>query len=153
MIYFHGNAEDIGLAMELLSFVKDMMKVHVLAMEYPGYGVYEGEPDADQIGLDAQNVFDYLTIVQGLREDQIILFGRSIGSGPASIVASKRMPCAMLLMSPFMSIRDIIREQAGNMLQYVVNDRFRNIDLMSSVRCPAFFVHGQRDALIPFQHS
>ena len=47
MIYFHGNAEDIGLAMELLSFVKDMMKVHVLAMEYPGYGVYEGEPDAN----------------------------------------------------------------------------------------------------------
>ena len=47
MIYFHGNAEDIGLAMELLSFVKDMMKVHVLAMEYPGYGVYDGEPDAN----------------------------------------------------------------------------------------------------------
>lgn len=116
MIYFHGNAEDIGLAMELLSFIKDMMKVHVLAMEYPGYGVYEGEPDANQIGLDAQNVFDFLTRVQGLKEDQIILFGRSIGSGPASIVASERTPCALLLMSPFMSIRDIIREQAGNLL-------------------------------------
>lgn len=47
MIYFHGNAEDVGLAMELLAFVKDMLKVHVLAMEYPGYGVYEGEPNAD----------------------------------------------------------------------------------------------------------
>ena len=47
LIYFHGNAEDVGLAMELLAFVKDMLKVHVLAMEYPGYGVYEGEPDAD----------------------------------------------------------------------------------------------------------
>ena len=47
MIYFHGNAEDVGLAMELLAFVKDMLKVHVLAMEYPGYGVYDGEPDAD----------------------------------------------------------------------------------------------------------
>ena len=47
LIYFHGNAEDVGLAMELLAFVKDMLKVHVLAMEYPGYGVYDGEPDAD----------------------------------------------------------------------------------------------------------
>jgi len=63
LIYFHGNAEDIGLAMELLVFLKDMLKVHVLAMEYPGYGVYEGEPNANQIALDAQNVFDYLTIV------------------------------------------------------------------------------------------
>ena len=49
--------------MELLAFVKDMLKVHVLAMEYPGYGVYEGDPDADQIALDAQNLYDYLTIV------------------------------------------------------------------------------------------
>ena len=27
LIYFHGNAEDVGLAMELLAFVKDMLKV------------------------------------------------------------------------------------------------------------------------------
>ena len=52
-----------------------------------------------------------------------------------------------------MSIRDIIREQAGNLLQYIVNDRFRNIDVMHKVKCPAFFVHGQRDGLISFQHS
>ena len=35
------------------SFLLYMTQVHVLAMEYPGYGVYEGEPDADQIALDA----------------------------------------------------------------------------------------------------
>lgn len=116
LIYFHGNAEDVGLAMELLAFVKDMLKVHVLAMEYPGYGVYEGDPDANQIALDAQNVYDYLTLVQRIPHDSIILFGRSIGSGPASLIASLRQPCALLLMSPFMSIRDIVREKAGNML-------------------------------------
>jgi len=47
LIYFHGNAEDVGLSMELLIFVRDMLKVHVLAMEYPGYGIYDGNPDAD----------------------------------------------------------------------------------------------------------
>jgi hypothetical protein len=35
--------------------------MHVLAMEYPGYGIYEGNAEADQIALDAQNVYDYLT--------------------------------------------------------------------------------------------
>ena len=99
-------------------------------MEYPGYGVYEGDPDADQIALDAQNIYDYLTIVQKIPHESIILFGRSIGSGPASLLASLRTPCALLLMSPFMSIRDIVREKAGNMLQYLINDRFRNIDVM-----------------------
>lgn len=122
-------------------------------MEYPGYGVYDGEPDADQIALDAQNVYDYLTIVQRVPDSSIILFGRSIGSGPASLLASLREPCALLLMSPFMSIRDIVREKAGSALQYLINDRFRNIDVMTQVNCPTFFVHGQRDQLISFAHS
>ena len=96
--------------------ISNHCNINVLGMEYPGYGVYEGEPDADQIALDAQNVYDYLTIVQGLPHSSILLFGRSIGSGPASLLASLREPSALLLMSPFMSIRDIVREKAGNTL-------------------------------------
>jgi fermentation-respiration switch protein FrsA (DUF1100 family) len=38
-------------------------------------------------------------------------------------------------------------------LQYLISDRFRNIDQMPNVRCPTFFVHGQRDQLIGFNHS
>jgi hypothetical protein len=41
LIFFHGNAEDVGLAMDLLVFIRDMLQVHVMAMEYPGYGVYQ----------------------------------------------------------------------------------------------------------------
>jgi len=110
LIYFHGNAEDVGLATDLLSFVMEKMKIHVLAMEYPGYGVYHGDPTPRQIALDAQNLYDYLTIVQGIPESSIILFGRSIGSGPASLVASQKNPASLLLMSPFKSIRDIVKE-------------------------------------------
>ena len=60
----------------------------MLAMEYPGYGIYAGESNAKQIALDATNVYDYLTLVLGVPESSIILFGRSIGSGPATLVAS-----------------------------------------------------------------
>jgi hypothetical protein len=42
LMYFHGNAEDVGLASELLDYIRSLLKVHVLAMEYPGYGIYEG---------------------------------------------------------------------------------------------------------------
>jgi hypothetical protein len=41
VIYFHGNAEDIGLAFEMLTLFGDIMKMHVLAVEYPGYGLYK----------------------------------------------------------------------------------------------------------------
>ena len=51
------------ILLDILTVNFYVVQVHVLAMEYPGYGVYDGEPNADQIALDAQNVYDYLTIV------------------------------------------------------------------------------------------
>lgn len=87
-------------------------------------------------------MFDYLTIVIGVKESDILLFGRSIGTGPATVVAATRKPGGLVLMSAFKSIRDIVREQAGSLLQYVMSDRFRNIDLISEVTCPTFLVHG-----------
>jgi abhydrolase domain-containing protein 17 len=142
LIYFHGNAEDIGLATELLDYVRSLLRVHVLAVEYPGYGIYDGTPDAAQIQIDADYVYFYLTQVQKIPQSSIILFGRSIGTGPASYLASRNEPCALLLMSPFTSIRDIVKEAAGKYLSYAICDRFRNIDVINSVKCPTFIVHG-----------
>ena len=59
-----------------------------MAVEYPGYGIYDGSPDAYQVEKDSILVYDYLTLMQGIKEEQIILFGRSIGTGPASFIAS-----------------------------------------------------------------
>ena len=40
MIYFHANAEDIVLAHELLDYIRTLLRVHIIAVEYPGYGLY-----------------------------------------------------------------------------------------------------------------
>ena len=40
LIYFHANAEDIGIAYNLLSNIRTLLRVNVLAMEYPGYSFY-----------------------------------------------------------------------------------------------------------------
>lgn len=65
------------------------MKMHVLAIEYPGYGLYKTSvPNENQMKEDAEILFDYLTKHAGVKEKDIILFGRSIGSGPATYLAS-----------------------------------------------------------------
>jgi fermentation-respiration switch protein FrsA (DUF1100 family) len=56
-------------------------------------------------------------------------------------------------MSPFKSIKDVARDLVGWVLSLAIADRFRNIDLIKDVKCPVFIVHGQKDKLIPFQHS
>lgn len=153
LLYFHGNAEDIGQSFRMLDFLGATLRVHVIAVEYPGYGVYPGEPSSQRVTDDACNVFDFLTDTVGLSPHDILLFGRSIGSGPATYLASYRAPCALILMSAYTSIRAVARHFAGWLSQYLVADNFRNIDLITRVRCPTFIVHGLQDTVIPYTES
>lgn len=69
---------------------------------------------------DAEYVYDYLNQVLGIEEKNILIFGRSMGSGAATHIASVRNPCSLLLMSSFKSIRSIAADQAGNMLKFLI---------------------------------
>ena len=153
LIYFHGNAEDVGLAYELMDHMRTTLMVHVLGVEYPGYGIYPGNPSAEAILFDIDNIYTYITQYLNWNSRDTILFGRSIGSGPASWIAANRNPGALLLMSAYTSIRAVVRNVAGRVAQYLVKERFRNIDQMSKVTCPTFIVHGQNDKLIPYSNS
>jgi fermentation-respiration switch protein FrsA (DUF1100 family) len=88
----------------------------------------------------------------GISSKDIVICGRSIGSGPAVYLSAYRNPGAMILISPFKSIRDTATSILG-MLKFIVADRFRNIDLIPEVTCPLLLIHGQKDDLIPFTHS
>lgn len=69
MLYFHGNAEDIGLAFDLLYLFGQRMEMHVLAIEYPGYGLYKtSKSSEDQIKQDCVIIYDYLTTCIGIKE-------------------------------------------------------------------------------------
>ena len=122
-------------------------------MEYPGYGIYEGTPNATKISEDSEIVYDYLTKELMIPEDRIIIFGRSIGSGPASYLAARRKVRALILMSPYTSIRNVVKTHVGRLLQYLVADRFNNIEEIQKVNCPVFLIHGKKDTLIPFENS
>lgn len=62
IVYFHGNAEDIGLAFDLLYLIGQRLQMHVIAVEYPGYGLYKNRnADEKMIKEDALIVYDYLS--------------------------------------------------------------------------------------------
>lgn len=63
LIYFHANAEDIGLTVNFLTRLKEFLSVDIIAIEYPGYGVYEGVSSEVSINKDALTVFDHITHV------------------------------------------------------------------------------------------
>jgi hypothetical protein len=69
---------------------------------------------------DAEYLYDYINKVLGINEKDIIIFGRSMGSGPATHLSSCRKPGALLLMSSFKSIRAIAEDQAGKYLKFLI---------------------------------
>jgi hypothetical protein len=60
-LYFHANAEDLGKALKFLTYVNVYLKMHVIAVEYPGYGVYQGDKStAEKIIADADIVYNFI---------------------------------------------------------------------------------------------
>jgi hypothetical protein len=71
----------------------------------------------------------------------MIIFGRSMGSGPATYLASEHKPGGLILMSPYTSIKNVVKSKV-KWLSFLVAKHFDNKKLMKKVTCPTFIVHG-----------
>lgn len=155
IVYFHGNSEDIGDT-ELLFFpLRSVWKFHILSVEYPSYGQYQKHPplSEESIYQDAETVYQHITRKFRLKESQIILFGRSLGTAPAIHLASLFKPLALILISPFCSIRAAAGALSFPLLAKLVRERFDNQTKIQLVTCPLMIIHGMKDALVPVGQS
>ncbi len=152
LLYFHGNGEDIFLAHDLLSNLRNNLQIYIMAIEYPGYGIYKGSPSAERIIDDAMNVYDYIIDI-GFKKQNIIVLGRSIGTGAALELAIRKEIGVLALVSPFTSLRDVVKEILGRVFKFLVKERFNNIENIAKINCPTLIVHGILDKMIPVDHS
>lgn len=65
-----------------------------------------------------------------------------MGSGPSTYLAANYNPGALLLMSPYTSIKNVVRSKVGSFLSFLVAEHFDNLKLMPKVTCPTFILHG-----------
>ena len=130
-----------------------------MSVEYPTYGIYDDERVAleqDQFLNDSVTVFDF--IVNELRIDpqQVIIVGRSIGSGPAHLLASERPAGAFVLFSPLLSVREVAKSLPGiGWIAGIVvsSSLFNNGEKIKQINIPTFIVHGRRDKVVPHSHG
>ena len=83
----------------------------------------------------------------------ILVGGRSIGSGPALHLAAKYSPQSLILISPIKSVNDVARLIAGRITDMLVDERFPNMTKAKEVKCPTIIVHGLDDQMVPFKDS
>ena len=89
ILFSHGNAEDLGMIYDWFSDLARVLRANVLAYDYSGYGKASGTPSEQNCYGDIEAAFHYLTQVRHVPPEQIVLYGRSLGSGPSCYLASK----------------------------------------------------------------
>ena len=151
MIFSHGNAEDIYLVQQwLYSYFLKQVDVNCIVYEYTGFGESNGNLPTDQNCYDdIETVYLHFTEIYGIDPDKIILFGRSIGSGPTCYIAEKYPVAGVIINCGLMSALRVV----FNLRWTLPFDKFPNIDRIPNFNCPVFIVHGRRDEIIPFYNA
>ena len=83
LIYCHANSEDLGSIYPCAQWLCQMMGVHVLVPEYPGYGLCTGNPCEDTVNRAVLAACTFAKDALRWDQDHILIYGRSIGTGPA----------------------------------------------------------------------
>ena len=147
ILFSHGNAEDIGDDLPFL----EQLQAHgfsVFAVEYHGYGTSEGEPTEKTVYMDEDAAYDYLTGALHVAPANILVLGRSVGSGPAVDLAARRPVGGLIIRSGFVSAFRVLTR-----IPIVPWDKFRNAAKLRRVHCPVLVIHGDHDSVIPFWHG
>lgn len=119
LIHYHANAEDISQCVQMCQQFCFYMKCYVLCVEYPGYGLYTEDPSDKRTKVqaildDVKIIMDYSTQILGFELRNIMISGRSIGTGPATFAASQYNVMSLLLTSPIKSVGEIAKQHYGS---------------------------------------
>lgn len=148
LIYYGGNAEDIFNNIEEFQGVQCAS----LFVSYRGYGPSSGRPSEQGFFKDALVVLD--DIVEKYAPAQIYLMGRSLGSGVACYVASKREVDGVVLITPYDSIEQVAKRHYPWLpISFLLKHRFSSDRYIGQISSPILVIYGEQDTVVPPQHT
>jgi uncharacterized protein len=151
ILYFHGNSRSIkGWA----KYAKDFYRYNydVVLVDYRGFGKSTGKRSEKDMINDMQ--FVYETLIKKYAQNHIIVYGRSMGSGFATKIASDNTPRYLILDSPYFSFKKVVERFLPILpVQLVLRFHLRTDKWIGKVNCHTYILHGTKDWLIPMKQS
>ena len=149
IVYFHGNAGKLENRIHKLNHFKDM-NVNFLILAWRGFSGNEGKPSEQGLYVDGSSAITWLKNL-GLNEEDVILYGESLGTGIATHLAQKNNYAGLVLETPFTSMV----EAAKNFYPYIpvgllLRDKYKNDQKIKNINIPVLVMHGEADQIIPF---
>jgi len=153
IIYCHGNSGDIGTSFIECQLLCRNLSCDVLCFEYPGYGLSK---DINNINekrsyINIRKAYEYAKNNLGKKPENIIIYGFSLGTGIAfDLACDRNYPTGgIILQSPFLSIIRTIY----NFKKTYYFDIFNNCDKAKMCNSKIFFIHGNKDTIVPYVHG
>lgn len=146
ILYYHGNAGNLQRWGEITGFFVEK-GYDIVVMDYRGYGKSTGERTMNSLYSDSVLWYDY--VKEHYLEDEVIVYGRSLGTTFATYAASKNRPAKLILETPFYSLTDIAKNRFSILpVNSLLHYKFPTFQFIDQVVCPIVIYHGTDDDVI-----
>ena len=151
ILYFHGNAGNLQRWGELTEFFV-AKGYDVIVMDYRGYGKSTGKRTMEALYMDSEFWYGY---AKGhYSESEIIIYGRSLGTGIATYIASRNDPEKVILETPFYSLTEIARNRFPILpVKSLLHFPFPSYQYINDISCPITIYHGDNDEVIDISYA
>lgn len=152
ILFFHGNGGNNPVYNQTIKELEPLAD-GFLIIDYRGFGGSTGTPSAEGLFKDAEAALKYLE-EQGIKPEQLIISGISLGTGLAVHVAQKTQASAVILIAAYSSLADIIKDRfffyPGSVLDALLKNDINAIEKISKIKTPLVIVHGTKDTVISY---
>lgn len=151
-LLFHGNASQVESEYGYQRWFGSL-GIQSVSFSYRGYGRSTGYPSEAGVYRDVDAVWAFVQSNLGVRADNAIAYGVSLGTGPASYFAKTYRPKALILLAAFSSIDQVVSERRGySLLKPFLWTHFPVAENISEFRSCVIAAHGERDEIIRYSH-
>ena len=150
ILYFHGNAGNLSRWGEIGMSLSTKLNYDVVIMDYRTYGKSKGQLSEEALHEDGQLFYNY--VKQHYDENKIVLYGRSLGTGIVTRLASRNAPLKVILETPYFSLLDIGERRFPFLpVKWLLKYEFKSYEYVSNISCPIAVFHGSNDEVIPLE--
>ncbi|KAL9262068.1 Alpha/beta hydrolase domain-containing protein [Drosera capensis] len=176
VLYSHGNAADLGQLYDLFVQLKINLRVNLMGYDYAGYGASSGRVSTIQLYLneclpnvaiiassapseantyaDIEAVYGCLQTEYGISQEDLILYGQSVGSGPTLHLAAKLPRLrGVVLHSAILSGLRVLCHVKFSFCFDIYKVTSHNIEKIRKVKCPVLVIHGTEDDVVNWLHG
>ncbi len=150
LLWFHGNAGNIGDRSHNIFLMHSKLPINIFIFDYREYGRSDGTISRQGTFMDSEGAYKYLIEIRKVPEEELILFGRSLGSALATFIASRFKCTGLILEAAFTSSTDIMKLY-GIPASFISRNAnlYKPIEWIREIKVPVLYIHGEFDYTIP----